>query len=143
MGYDFYAYLDRMKYIKRWQLMRSTREENIMEHSQSVAVLAHALATIHNEIYGGSADVSKTVLYALYHVLADEESVEYRLVKAADRLSAYIKCLEELRSGNSEFAKAKKSIEEDLHTRRMPEIEYFFENFIPSFSLTLDELEGF
>lgn len=34
MGYDFYAYLDRMKYIKRWQLMRSTREENIMEHSQ-------------------------------------------------------------------------------------------------------------
>ena len=67
MGYDFYAYLDRMKYIKRWQLMRSTREENIMEHSQSVAVLAHALATIHNEIYGGSADVSKTVLYALYH----------------------------------------------------------------------------
>lgn len=77
------------------------------------------------------------------YVLADEESVEYRLVKAADRLSAYIKCLEELRSGNSEFAKAKKSIEEDLHTRRMPEIEYFFENFIPSFSLTLDELEGF
>ena len=194
MGYDFYAYLDRMKYIKRWQLMRSTREENIMEHSQSVAVLAHALATIHNEIYGGSADVSKTVLYALYHetsevmtgdlptpikyynrnisgaykqlersacekltemlpaklkssispyVLADEESVEYRLVKAADRLSAYIKCLEELRSGNSEFAKAKKSIEEDLHTRRMPEIEYFFENFIPSFSLTLTNWKAF
>lgn len=194
MGYDFYAYLDRMKYIKRWQLMRSTREENIMEHSQSVAVLAHALVTIHNEVYGGSADVLKTVLYALYHetsevmtgdlptpikyynrsisgaykelersacekmtnmlpadlkkgiapyVLAEETSTEYRLVKAADRLSAYIKCLEELRSGNSEFARAKKSIEEDLHARNMPEVEYFFENFIPTFSLTLDELEGF
>ncbi len=192
MRYDFYAYMDRMKYIKRWQLMRSTREENIMEHSQSVAMLSHALAVIHNEVLGGSVDVLKTVLYALYHetsevmtgdlptpikyynqnihgayreleksacekmtemlpsemkgalspyVLADENSTEYRLVKAADRLSAYLKCLEELRSGNGEFAKAKKSIEEDLHARKMPEVEYFFEKFVPSFSLTLDELE--
>ena len=194
MRYDFYAYMDRMKYIKRWQLMRSVREENIMEHSQSVAMLAHALVTIHNEVYGGEADVLKTVLYALYHetsevmtgdlptpvkyynrsihgaykdlekhacekmvgmlpeevkkgvapfVLADESSVEYRLVKAADRLSAYIKCLEELRSGNSEFSKAKKSIEEDLKGRKMPEVDYFFEHFISSFDLTLDDLEGF
>ena len=194
MRHDFYAYMDRMKYIKRWQLMRSVREENIMEHSQSVTLLAHALATIHNDVLGGSADVLKTVLYAAYHetsevmtgdlptpikyynqgihgaykeleksacekivatlpekmqgaiapyVLADEDCVEYKLVKAADRLAAYIKCLEELRSGNSEFAKAKKSIEEDLRGRNMPEVEYFFENFIPSFSLTLDELEGF
>ncbi len=194
MRHDFYAYMDRMKYIKRWQLMRSVREENIMEHSQSVTLLAHALAVIHNDVFGGNADVLKTVLYATYHetsevmtgdlptpikyynqgihgaykeleksacekivgtlpqsmqgaiapyVLADEDSVEYRLVKAADRLAAYIKCLEELRSGNSEFAKAKKSIEEDLRGRNMPEVDYFFENFIPSFSLTLDELEGF
>ena len=42
--YNFYAFMDRMKYIKRWQLMRSVREENIMEHSQQVAMLAHALA---------------------------------------------------------------------------------------------------
>ena len=192
MRYDFYAYMDRMKYIKRWQLMRSVREENIMEHSQNVAVIAHALVTIHNDVYGGNADVLKTVLYAMYHetsevvtgdlptpikyynrsihgvykelekkasekivstlpkemqgsivpyVLADEESIEYKLVKAADRLAAYIKCLEELRSGNSEFSKAKKSIEEDLHSRSMPEIEYFFEHFIESLSLTLDELD--
>lgn len=193
MRHDFYAYMDRMKYIKRWQLMRSTREENIMEHSQSVALLAHALVTIHNDVFGGKADVLKTVLYAVYHetsevmtgdlptpikyynkdihdaykaleknacekmvamlpdemqqgiapfVLADEQSAEYRLVKAADRFSAYIKCAEEIRSGNSEFVKAKKSIEEDLHSRNMPEIEYFFEHFIPSFELSLDELEG-
>ena len=192
MRYDFYAYMDRMKYIKRWQLMRSVREENIMEHSQSVAMLAHALAVIKNEEFGGGVDVLKTVLYALYHetsevmtgdlptpikyynrsiqgaykeleraacekmtamlpekmskeiapfVLADEASEEYKIVKAADRLSAYIKCLEELRSGNTEFSKAKKSIEEDLHGRNLPEVEYFFEHFIPSFSLTLDELE--
>ena len=194
MRYDFYAYMDRMKYIKRWQLMRSVREENIMEHSQSVAIIAHALVTVHNEVYGGKADVLKTVLYALYHetsevmtgdlptpikyynrsiqgaykelekhacekmvgmlpkemeegiapyVLADEECTEYKLVKAADRLAAYVKCLEELRSGNSEFSKAKKSIEEDLKSRKIPEVEYFFEHFIPSFELTLDELEGF
>ncbi|MBQ7924390.1 MAG: 5'-deoxynucleotidase [Clostridia bacterium] len=194
MRHDFYAYMDRMKYIKRWQLMRSEREENIMEHSQSVTLLSHALAIIHNEVFGGKADILKTVLYATYHetsevmtgdlptpikyynrsihgaykelekaacekmvdmlpqemqdgiapyVLADEDSVEYKLVKAADRLSAYIKCLEELRSGNSEFSKAKKSIEEDLRNRNMPEVDYFFEHFIPSFSLTLDELEGF
>ncbi len=194
MSHNFYAYMDRMKYIKRWQLMRSTREENIMEHSQGVTVLAHSLAVIHNEVFGGNVDVLKTVMYAVYHetsevmtgdlptpikyynhsihgaykdlertacekmvgmlpekmqgaiaqfVLADEESMEYKLVKAADRLSAYIKCLEELRSGNSEFSKAKKSIEEDLKSKKMPEVDYFFKHFIPSFSLTLDELEGF
>ena len=193
MRYDFYAYMDRMKYIKRWQLMRSVREENIMEHSQSVAVLAHALALIRNKIFGGSVDAEKVVLSAVYHetsevmtgdlptpikyfdrgitdeykrlerrasekllsmlpeelkegispfVLADENSEEYRLVKAADRLAAYIKCLEELRSGNEEFARAKKSIEEDLKSRGMPEVDYFFEHFIGSFSLSLDELGG-
>ena len=193
MRYDFYAYMDRMKYIKRWQLMRSVRDENIMEHSQSVTMLAHALAVLRNEKFGGNVDVLKTVLYAVYHetsevmtgdlptpikyynrsihgaykdleksacekmtemlpkemkdsvspfILADEESEEYKLVKTADRLSAYIKCLEELRSGNNEFSKAKKSIEEDLLSRKMPEVEYFFEHFIPSFSLTLDELES-
>lgn len=193
MRHDFYAYMDRMKYIKRWQLMRSVREENIMEHSQAVTLIAHALVTVHNEVFGGNADVLKTVLYATYHetsevmtgdlptpikyynrsiqgaykeleksacekmvgmlpeemqnsiapyVVADETSVEYKLVKAADRLAAYVKCLEELRSGNAEFSKAKKSIETDLHNRKMPEIEYFFEKFIPSFELTLDELES-
>ncbi len=193
MRHDFYAYMDRMKFIKRWQLMRSVREENIMEHSQGVTMLSHALAVIHNEVFGGNADILKTVLYALYHetgevmtgdlptpikyynqnlhgaykeleksacekiantlpaemknsiapyIMADENALEYKLVKAADRLSAYIKCLEELRSGNSEFVRAKKSVEEDLHARNMPEVEYFFEHFIPSFSLTLDELEN-
>ena len=192
MRYDFFAYIDRMKYIKRWQLMRSMRDENIMEHSYSVALFTHALVSIDNELYGGKADVLKAVLYAMYHeasevitgdlptpvkyhnrsihgaykelersacekivttlpkdlqesvapyVLADEESEEYKFVKAADRLAAYVKCLEELRSGNREFLKAKESIEKDLHDRNMPAVEYFFEYFIPSLSLTLDELE--
>ena len=50
--FKFFAFLNRMKYIKRWSLMRSVREENIMEHSQQVAVIAHALALINNKIYG-------------------------------------------------------------------------------------------
>ena len=69
MGYNFFAYMDRMKYIKRWQLMRSVREENIMEHSQQVAMFAHALAIINNKVYGGSADPAKAVLYlSLIHI---------------------------------------------------------------------------
>ena len=63
-------------------------------------------------------------------------------MKAADRLAAYVKCLEELRCGNNEFAKAKKSIEDDLRSRKMPEVEYFFDKFIASFNRSLDELEG-
>ena len=72
----------------------------------------------------------------------DENSEEFAIMKAADRLAAYVKCLEELRCGNTEFEKAKKSIEKDLHSRNMPAVEYFMKNFIQSFSLTLDELDG-
>ena len=76
------------------------------------------------------------------YVLPDVNSAEYKIVKAADRLAAYIKCLEEHRCGNTEFEKAKKSIEADLHARNTPAVEYFMEHFIQSFYLTLDELEG-
>lgn len=78
MRHDFYAYMDRMKYIKRWQLMRSVREENIMEHSQSVAMLAHALAVIHNEEFQGNADIAKTVLYAIYHETSEVSIFTHR-----------------------------------------------------------------
>ena len=192
MPYNFYAFMDRMKYIKRWSLMRSVREENIMEHSQQVAFLAHALAVIENKVFGGSLDVEKCVLYAVYHecpevltgdlptpikyfnrsitgaykdieseacdrllsalpkeleeelapfVKPDTGSEEWKTVKAADRLSAYIKCLEERRCGNSEFEKAEKSIRDDIASRGMRSVDYFMENFIPAFTLTLDELE--
>ena len=189
----FYAYLDRMKFIRRWQLMRSTREENIMEHSHSVAVLTHALCAVERGVFGGEVDSEKAVLYALYHELsevmtgdlptpvkyfnvsihgeyekletlavekiektlppemrgelspylkADKASEEYKFVKAADKLSAYLKCLEELRSGNNEFLQAEKSIYSALLGMKMRSVDYFFEHFIPAFALTLDELEG-
>ena len=71
----------------------------------------------------------------------EEDAYLWKLVKAADKLSAYLKCLEELRSGNSEFVQAEKTIREALLQKQMRAVGYFFEHFIPAFSLTLDELE--
>ncbi len=190
--YKFFAFLNRMKYIKRWSLMRSVREENIMEHSQQVAVIAHALSLIKNKMFGGSVDVSKVVLLAQYHevgevitgdlptpikyfnpeirsaykdleknasekllamlpeslieeyrsyVVADEQTEEYKLVKCADRLSAYLKCVEEVKAGNSEFKKAKTSIGNELKGLKRPEVDYYLKEFAPAFDLTLDELD--
>ena len=188
----FFAFLNRMKYIKRWSLMRSIREENIMEHSQQVAVIAHALALINNKIYNGLVDVNKVVLLAQYHevgevitgdlptpikyfnpeiktaykdleknacekilnmlpeefreeykkyVLPNEDTYEYKLVKCADRLSAYLKCVEETKAGNSEFKKAKTTIGNELKKCGVLEVEYYLKEFAPAFELTLDELD--
>ena len=190
--YKFYAFLDRMKYIKRWSLMRSTREENIMEHTQQVTVLSHALSLIENKIYGGNLNIEKVLLYATYHetgevitgdlptpikyfnpeihsaykdlenmaekkllsllpeeikgeyekaVLPDTESEEYKLVKIADKLSAYLKCVEELKVGNGEFKKAEASILKELKKVDNRALKYFMENMLPAHKLTLDELD--
>ncbi|MBR2871285.1 MAG: 5'-deoxynucleotidase [Clostridia bacterium] len=188
----FFAYLNRMKYIKRWSLMRSIREENIMEHSQQVAVIAHALALINNKVFGGNVDANKVVLLAQYHevgevitgdlptpikyfnpeiktaykdleknacerivgmlpeefqdeyaklIMPDENSLEYKLVKCADRLSAYLKCVEEVKAGNSEFKKAKTTIGNELKKCGVKEVDYYLKEFAPAFDLTLDELD--
>jgi len=62
------------------------------------------------------------------------------LVKAADKLSAYIKCIEERKAGNNEFLSAEGQIRQLLEGYGMPEVDYFLAHFIPSFELTLDEL---
>lgn len=62
-------------------------------------------------------------------------------VKAADKLSALIKCIEELRMGNDEFRKAKETILDSIHNMDLPELKVFEEEFLPAFSLTLDEQE--
>lgn len=62
------------------------------------------------------------------------------IVKAADKMSAYIKCIEERKAGNNEFASAEKQTLAALHGYDMPEVEYFIEHFIPAFEKTLDEL---
>ena len=192
MDYDFFAYLSRMKYIKRWALMRSINEENIMEHSLQVTEIAHAIALIKNEMFGGSVDPYKVMCLAVYHetsevitgdlptpikyfnaqinsaykaledlaaeklieklpeelkplyrefILADKDTEEYKIMKAADRISAYIKCVEEVKSGNKEFVKAKESIGKDIKSINDEAVKYFIKNILPSFEKTLDELD--
>ena len=190
--FKFFAFINRMKYIKRWSLMRSIREENIMEHSHQVAVIAHALALISNKVYGNAVDTNKVVMLAQYHevgevitgdlptpikyfnpeiksaykdlekgacerlitmlpenlqsdykeyIMPDENTEEYKLVKCADRLAAYLKCVEEIRAGNSEFKKAKSSIISELKSMKRLEVDYYLKEFAPAFDLTLDELD--
>ena len=62
------------------------------------------------------------------------------LVKAADKLSAYIKCIEERKAGNNEFLSAEKQSRRALEESGLPEVAYFLEHFIPAFELDLDEL---
>ncbi len=71
MSGHFFAILSRMKYITRWALMRNTRQENLCEHTQDVAVLAHGLAVLQNRRFGGSVDAGRCVLLALYHDAPD------------------------------------------------------------------------
>lgn len=189
MGSPFYAMLSRMKHIDRWALMRNVRRENLCEHSQDVAVIAHALAVLTNIRFDGQVDEGKCVLLALYHdaseiitgdlptpvkydnpVIRDaykqlesvacdklvsmlpedlrpayqlyfreEQSQEAVLVKAADKIAALIKCVEELAQGNGEFALARRSTEEAVRAMQLPAANCFLDEFLPAFSLTLDE----
>lgn len=76
-----------------------------------------------------------------YEPLLREENGEIkRLVKAADKMSAYIKCIEERRAGNDEFLQAEQKCLEALRGYGLPEADYFIDHFIPAFELTLDEL---
>ena len=69
------------------------------------------------------------------------DDIVERYVSAADKLSAHIKCLEELRQGNAEFRLAADQTRRKLENMRMEEVDYFIGHFLPSFALTLDELE--
>jgi 5'-deoxynucleotidase len=189
----FFAYLSRMKFIKRWGLMHNTYPENIQEHSLRVAMIAHALAIIRRRVFGGAVSPERTAVLALYHdasevltgdlpapvkyfnpeiktayqaievaaasklfdMLPDALKADYQalfidddadcvhreLVKAADKLCAYIKCLEEIGAGNPEFSKAEKALRASVEGLELPEVRYFLDTFVPSFRLTLDELE--
>ena len=80
-------------------------------------------------------------LVPAYEPLVREGGPEIRrYVKAADKLSAYIKCAEELKAGNAEFKKAAEQTMAALRAMEMEELDYFMEQFLPAFSLTLDEL---
>lgn len=188
--YPFFAYLNRLKLINRWSLMRNTQPENDAEHSLQVAMIAHAIAVIGCERYGRKIDPEHVLALAVYHdatevmtgdlptpvkyysedlrgaykrmenmaadrllkmlpedmqgtyapYLRQEEETEKQIVKAADRIGAWIKCAEEKRAGNREFDYAAENVRKSLENQALPEVKDFMREFLPAYELTLDEL---
>ncbi|QDO83996.1 5'-deoxynucleotidase [Shewanella psychropiezotolerans] len=72
---------------------------------------------------------------------SEDADIEYKaLVKSADTICAYLKCLEEDRAGNSEFNTARKRLEQSLNDNPDPAVQYFIDCFVPSFKLNLDDI---
>jgi 5'-deoxynucleotidase len=189
---SFYAYLSRLRWIKRWGLKRNAHEENVMEHSWEVSVIAHTLALIKNRYYGGNVDANAIATAALYHDITevitgdlptpikyhskeintaykeiekraekellallpaelradfqalihhDEMPEEHvQIIKAADKISAYLKCQAELKAGNTEFEIAAEQLALTIADYEQPEVIFFMKTFVPSCGLTLDGL---
>lgn len=189
---NFFAMLERLRYIRRWGLKRIVIEEDVVQHSFAVACIAHALAVIARDIFGKPIDPNQVVTAALFHdaseiitgdlpspikyhsahirdaykaieenaerellsQLPDELQPAYepllihskveqevaRMIKAADIISALLKCHAELRAGNAEFTDATEDIEKRLQLITSPEVEYFLGTFVDSYNLTLDKL---
>ena len=161
MKENFFAYISRMRYIGRWSLMRNSLPENIQEHSHMVAVLAHALGVIRRDVFHVPCNPDEAATVALFHDSSEiltgdlptpikyhsnEIRDAYKEVEALachkllDKLSAYIKCIEERKAGNNEFLSAEAQTRKLLEESHMPEVDYFLEHFIPAFELNLDEL---
>ena len=187
----FFAYLDRMKLIRRWGLMRNTMPENDTEHTLQTAYIAHGLAALAKVRHHRDVDPEHVAMLAMYHdvsevitgdlptpvkyknpsiqgaylelethakdqlldmlpddlrphftpyVKPDETSPEWTLVKAADRISAYLKCIEEEKMGNRDFLQAKATIADSLIHHPLPEVREFMRTFVHSFTLSPDEL---
>ena len=96
-------------------------------------------AAARDRLFGMIPDPLKPDYEALFR-LRDSDRVNAELVKAADKLCAYIKCLEERTAGNPEFAQAEETLRAAVDRIDLPEVRYFIETFVPSFRLTLDEL---
>lgn len=72
-------------------------------------------------------------------LLSEDASPEWRIVKAADKISALIKCIEELSQGNREFASARRATEKAIRDMHMPAADEFLDKFIPAYELPLDD----
>ncbi len=88
-----------------------------------------------------AADLPEKIKPAMAQVLSEPEGEIQAIVKAADKLSAYLKCVEERCAGNRDFIKAEAQTLAALKALELEEVDYFIEHFVPPFSLTLDELE--
>lgn len=71
MASHFFAYLNRLRWIKRWGLKRNVVEENVMEHSWQVATIAHALALIKNRFFNGQVNAEQVAVLGLYHDVSE------------------------------------------------------------------------
>ena len=190
MYFPFFAYLSRLKLIRRWSLMRNTVPENDAEHSLQVAMIAHAIAVIARDRYGRDVNPEHVLSLAVYHdatevmtgdlptpvkyhndelrgayhrledlsadrllallpadmqpaftpYMKQDPGYEHSIVKAADRISACIKCMEEQRAGNREFDYAAENIRRSIAEIDLPEVKDFLRDFLPAFDMTLDEL---
>ena len=191
MPYHFFAYMNRMKYIRRWGLMRNTKIENDMEHVFQTAMIAHAIALLGNARYERAYDAEHIAVLGMYHdasevitgdlptpikhnnpaikkeyhklesiaqkrlltmlsadimpdyeplIEPDETSEEWRVVKAADKISAYIKCVEERSAGNREFEQAEATTLAAIRKIDLPEVQDFMDEFVPGFGMSLDEI---
>ncbi|HET8707473.1 MAG TPA: 5'-deoxynucleotidase [Pseudomonadales bacterium] len=78
--------------------------------------------------------------YAPFLLSKNIDAEKKALIKCADLIAAYLKCLEEVNGGNAEFSVAKSRVEAQLAAIDRPEVKYFIKTFLPSYSLTLDEL---
>lgn len=190
MSFPFFAYLSRLKLIRRWSLMRNAVPENDAEHSLQVAMIAHAIAVIARDRYGKDVNPEHVLSLAVYHdatevmtgdlptpvkyhndelrsayhrledlsaerllallpedmqpafspYMKQADGYEHALVKAADRISAFIKCMEEQRAGNHEFDYAAENVRKSIAAIDLPEVRDFLTDFLPAFDMTLDEL---
>lgn len=118
--HPFFAVLSRMKHIRRWGLMRCTREENLCEHSFETAVLAHALAVLRNERFGGHVSPERAATLALFHDASEIFTGDLPTPVKYDN-------------------PALRRAVEDM---RLPEAGCFLTEYLPSYALTLDEQEG-
>lgn len=73
-------------------------------------------------------------------IYGEQDEILTKIIKAADKISAYIKCIEELKMGNGEFAVAKQTTEKAIMDLNFDAAKIFMEEFIPSFTLSIDEL---
>lgn len=189
----FYAWLSRLRLIRRWGLMHATQPENDAEHSLQAAMIAHGIAVIARDRYGRDVNPDSAAVMAMYHdvseiftgdlptpvkhgsgalhdaysmmeqlaqkkllaalpqdmqpafapvICPDESTYMWKIVKAADRISAYARCKEEVRAGNREFADAAEIIGASIIAIDMPEVQDFMREFGAAFGYSLDELGG-
>ncbi|MDE7454317.1 MAG: 5'-deoxynucleotidase [Clostridia bacterium] len=75
-------------------------------------------------------------------IINDTDETEQRFVKYADKICAYIKCIDEVKMSNTEFYKAEKTLYADIRNFHSDEVDYFMDNFVQAYKLSLDELDN-